>query len=88
MLIVVFKSRRLRWAGHVARMGNREFYTGFGWKKPKGKGPLERPRRRWEDYIKKDLQEVGWGGMDWIELAQDRDRWRALVIAVMNLRGT
>ena len=54
--------------------------------KPEGKGPLGRPRSRWEDYIKVDLQEVGCGGMDWIEQAQDRDRWRALVNAVMNLR--
>jgi hypothetical protein len=53
--------------------------------KPEAKRPLGRPRRRWEDNIKVDLQEVGWG-MDWIELAQDRDRWRALVIAVMDLR--
>ena len=54
--------------------------------KPEGKRPLGRPRRRWEDNIKMDLQEVGCGGVDWIELAQDRDRWRALVNAVMNLR--
>ena len=54
--------------------------------KPEGKGPLGRPRHRWEDNIKMDLQEVGCGGMDWIELTQDRDRWRALVNAVMNLR--
>jgi len=54
--------------------------------KPEGKRPLWRPRRRWEDNIKMDLQEVGYGGMDWIDLAQDRDRWRALVNAVMNLR--
>jgi hypothetical protein len=54
--------------------------------KPEGTRPLGRPRRRWEDNIKMDLREVGWGGMDWINLAQDRDRWRALVNAVMNLR--
>jgi hypothetical protein len=54
--------------------------------KPEGKRPLRRPRRRWEDNIKANLQEVGYGGMDWIELAQDRDRWWALVNAVMNLR--
>jgi len=54
--------------------------------KPEGKRPLGRPRRRWEDNIKMDLEEVGCGSMDWIELAQDMDRWRALVTAVMNLR--
>ena len=54
--------------------------------KPDGKKPLRRPRRRWKDNIKMDLQEVGCGGMDWIELAQDRDRWRTPVIALMNLR--
>jgi hypothetical protein len=54
--------------------------------KPEGKGPLGRPRRRWMDNIKMDLLEIGWGGVDWIALAQDRDKWRALVNAVMNLR--
>jgi hypothetical protein len=54
--------------------------------KPEGKRPLGKPRRRWEDNTEMDLQEVGCGGMDWIELAQDRDKWRALVIAVMNLQ--
>jgi len=54
--------------------------------KPEGKRPLGRPRRRWEDNIKMDLYEVGCGGVDWIDMAQDRDRWRALVNAVMNLR--
>jgi hypothetical protein len=55
--------------------------------KPEGKGPLDRPRHRWEDNIKADLQEVGCGSMDWIVLAKDRDRWRALVNTVMKLRG-
>jgi hypothetical protein len=54
--------------------------------RPEGKRPLVRPRRRWEDNIKMDLQEVGWGDMDWIDMAQDRYRWRALVNAVMDLR--
>jgi hypothetical protein len=54
--------------------------------KPKGRRPPGRPRRRWEDGIKMDLEEIGWGGVEWIHLAQDRDRWRALVNAVMNLR--
>jgi hypothetical protein len=54
--------------------------------KPKGKRPLERRRRRWEDGVKMDLREIGWGGVEWIHLAQDRDRWRALVNAVVNLR--
>ena len=60
--------------------------TGFWWGRSEGKRPLGRPRCRWEENIKMDLQEVGCGGMDWIEVAQDRDRWRALVNAVMNLR--
>jgi hypothetical protein len=63
-----------------------EVYTGSCWGKPEGKRPLERPRRRWEDNIKMDLQEMGCGGMDWIELAQDRDRWQALVNTGMELR--
>jgi len=54
--------------------------------KPNGRKPLGRRRRKWEDNIKMDLQEVGWGGMDWTDLAQDRDRWRAVVNAVMNLQ--
>jgi hypothetical protein len=54
--------------------------------KPEGRRPLGRPRRRWEDNIKIDLREVGWGGIDWINLAQDRDRWRAVVYTVMHLR--
>jgi hypothetical protein len=87
-IIRVIKSRRLRWAGHMARMGERSGAYRALVGKPEGRRPLGRPRRRWEDNIKMDLREVGWGGggMDWINLAQDRDRWRALLNAVMNLR--
>jgi hypothetical protein len=85
-IIRVIKSRRLRWAGHVARMGERRGAYRALVGKPEGRRALGRSRRRWEDNIKMDLREVGWGGMDWIDLAQDRDRWRALVNAVMNLR--
>jgi hypothetical protein len=74
------------WAGHVARVGRAQVYTGFWVANPEGKRPLVSPKRRWEDNINLDLQEVGCGGMDWIEVAQDRDRWRELVNAVMNLR--
>ena len=80
----VIISRRMRWAGHVARMGKGKGVCRVSVGKPGGKRPLGRPRRRWEDNIKLDLQEVGCRDMDWIELAEDRDRWRALVSAVMN----
>ena len=83
----VIKSRRMRWAGHVASMGEGRGVYRILVGKLEGKRPLGRPRRRWEDNIKMGLQEVGCGGMDWIELAQDGDRWRALVNAVMNLRA-
>ena len=76
----------MRWAGHVARMRDRRGAYRVLVGKPERKRPLGRPRRRWEDNIKMNLQKVGCGAMDWIELAQDRDRWRALVNAVMNLR--
>ena len=82
----MIKSRRIRQAGHVARMGERRGVYRILVGKPEGKRPLGRPRHRWEDNIEMDLQEVDCGGVDWIELAQDRDRWRALVNAVMNLR--
>jgi len=81
----VIKSRRKRWAGHVARMGEERVYRVLVGK-PVGRRPLGRPRRRWVDNIRMDLQQVGCGYMDWIGLVQDRDRWRALVSAVMNLR--
>jgi hypothetical protein len=85
IIVRVIKSRRMRWAGHVALMGERRSVYRVLVGKPEGKRPLGRLRRRWEDNIHMDLQEVGCRGMDWIELAQDRDRWRALVNAVMNL---
>ena len=73
------------WAGHVAICRRGEAYTGFFVGNPEGKRPLGRHRRRWEDNNKMDLQEEGCGSMDWIELAQDRDRWRELVNEVINL---
>jgi len=74
----------MRWAGHVAHMGEGRGVCRVLWGKPEGKRPLERPRPRWEDNIKMDLQEIGCGGMDWIDLAENRDSWEALVNAVMN----
>jgi hypothetical protein len=79
------KSRRMRWAGHVACMGEGRNVYSVLVRKPKLKRPLGSPRRRWEDGIKMDLTEIGWG-VEWIHLAQDRERWRAVVNAVMNLR--
>jgi hypothetical protein len=76
----------MRWAGHVARMVERRGAYRILVGKPEGRRPLGRPRRRWDDNIKTDFREVGWGCVDWIGLAQDRDRWRTLVCAVMNLR--
>ena len=85
-IVRVVKSRRMRWAGHVARMGeDRGVQRVLVWK-PEGKRPLGKPRRRWEDNIKVDLQEVGRGRGDWMELAQDRDSWRALVGTVRDFR--
>ncbi|KAJ4445815.1 hypothetical protein ANN_12500 [Periplaneta americana] len=80
------KSRRLRWAGHVARMGESRNAYRVLVGRPEGKRPLGRPRRRWEDNIKMDLREVGYDDRDWLNLAQDRGRWRAYVRAAMNLR--
>ena len=84
-IIRVIKSRRMRCAGHVARMGERRGICRIVVGKPEGNRPHGRPRHRWEDNIKMYLQEVGCEGMDWISVAQDVDRWRALVHVVMNL---
>jgi hypothetical protein len=84
-IVRVIKSRRMRWAGHVARMGEESGVYRVLLGKQEGKRPLGRPRCRWVDNIRMDLQEVGCGYMDWIGLAQVRDRWRTLVSAVMNL---
>jgi hypothetical protein len=84
-IIRQIKSRRMRWAGHVARMGEgRNLYRVLVGK-PERKSPLERPRRRWEDGIKTDLKVIGWGGIEWIQLVQS-DCWRAAVNAVMKPR--
>jgi hypothetical protein len=85
-IVRVVKSRRMRWAGHVARMGEDKGVHRLLVGKPEGKRPLGRHGRRWEDDIKMDLQEVGGGCGNWMELAQDRDRWRALVSTVKTLR--
>ena len=84
-IVRMIKSRRMRWAGHAALMGKERLIWSFDGK-TWGKEPLGRPKFRWEDNIKMGLQEVGCGGMEWIELAQDRDKWRAVANAVMNLR--
>ena len=85
-IVQVIKPRRMRWAGHVAQMGERRgTYRGLVGK-PEGKRQLGRHRHRWEDHMKIDLQELECGGMDWISLAQDRNRWQAIVNAVMSLR--
>jgi len=83
---VAIKSIRMRWAGHVARVGERRCVYKVLVRRPEGKRPLGRPRRRWEYNIKIDLQEMGCGGMGWIGVAQNRDRWRELMSAVMSLR--
>jgi hypothetical protein len=83
-IIRIIKSRRMRWAGHVARMREKRNACRLLVGKPEGKRPLGRPKRRWVDNIRMDLGEVGWGDVDWIGLAQDR--WRALVNSVLNLR--
>jgi hypothetical protein len=81
----MIKSRRMRRARHVARMGEKRNAYRILVGKPGGKRPLGRPRRRWVDNIKMDLREIRWDGVNWIDVAQDRDQWRALVNTVMNL---
>jgi hypothetical protein len=85
-IIRIIKSRRMRWAGQVERKGEKRDAYRLLLRKQEGKRPLGRPRRRWVDNIRMDLVEVGWGDEDWIGLANDRNRWRALVNLVLNLR--
>jgi len=85
-IVRVIKSRRMRWAGHVTHMGEERGVYRVLLGKPEGRRPLGRPRRRWVDNIRTNLEGVGCGYMDWIGLAQDRERWRTLMSVVMNLR--
>jgi hypothetical protein len=85
-IIRIIKSRRMSWAGHVAHMGEKRNAYKLLVGKPAGRRPLGRPRRRWVDNIRMDLGQVGWDDVDWIGLAQDRNRWRAVVNSVLNLR--
>jgi hypothetical protein len=84
-IIRMIKSRRLRWAGHVRQMGMERNAYRIVMQKPEGRRPLGRPRHRWVDSIKLDLTKIGWGNMDWIDLAHDRGQWRPFVNTVMNL---
>jgi hypothetical protein len=85
-IIRMIKTRRMRWVCHVARMGDKRNAYRVLVGKPEGKRSLGRSRRRWMDNIRMNLGEVEWGDVDWIGLAQDRNRWRALVNSVLNLR--
>jgi hypothetical protein len=85
-IIRIIKSKRMIWAGHIARMGEKKNAYGLLARKPEGKSPLRRLRRTWVDNIKMDLGGVGWGDVDWIGLAQDRNTWRALVNSALILR--
>jgi hypothetical protein len=82
----MIKSRRMRWAGHVARTRIRGLQIGFRRENQKERPPLGRPSRRWEDNINMDLREIGWGVVDWINLAEDRNQWLALVNTIINLQ--
>jgi hypothetical protein len=84
-IVKVIKARKIRWAGHVARMGKVRGAYNILDGRHEGRRPLGRPRRRWEDNIKMDLREIGFGDVDWIHLARDGDRWWALLNTVMNL---
>jgi hypothetical protein len=85
-IVGVIKARRMRWAGHVVRMGEVKGAYNILVGRPEGRRPLQTSRCRWEDNIKMDLREKVFGDVDWIHLAQDRDRWRALVNTAMNLQ--
>jgi hypothetical protein len=85
-IIRIFKPERMRWAGHVARMGEKRNVCSLLVGKPEERRPLVRSRRKWVDNIRMDLGEMGWGDVDWIGLAKDRNRWRALVNSVLNLQ--
>jgi hypothetical protein len=85
-IIRIIKSRRMRWVGHVTRMGEKRKAYRLLVGESEGKRPLGRPRHRWVDNIRMDIGEVGWGDVDWIGVAQDGNRWKALVNAVLNLR--
>jgi hypothetical protein len=85
-IIGIIESGRMRWAGHLARMGVKRNARRILVGKPVGKRPLGRPRCRWEDNIKTDFREIGWGGMQWINPGQNRNQWRDFVNTVMNLR--
>jgi hypothetical protein len=87
VIIRMIRSRRMKWEGHVGRMGEKRNACRLLVGKPEGRRPLGTPRRRWMDSVKMDLREIGWYGMDWIDLAEDRDQRRALVSTVMNLRA-
>jgi hypothetical protein len=85
-IVRVIKARRIRWAGHVVRTGEVRGANNILVGRPEGRRPLGKPRRRWEDNIEMDLREIGFGDVDWIHLNRDRDKWRAVVNTVMNLR--
>jgi hypothetical protein len=84
-IIRIIKSRRMRWARHVARMGEKKNAYRLLVAKPEAKRPLRRPRRKWVDNIRLDFGQLGWGDVEWISLAQDRNRWRDLMNSVLNL---